>query len=152
MKKRNKIWLIVLGALILIQFIPYSKNSAPISGLQDINHAVPVSPAVKNILETSCYDCHSDSTHYYWYFNIQPIAWWLNNHIVEGKRELNFSIFNSYSSQRKHRKFQEIIEQVSSDEMPVSSYILIHNNAKLTSDQKLMLIEWAEAGKRAEAI
>ena len=36
---------------------------------------------VKNILEVACNDCHSNKTVYPWYSNIQPVAWWMNEHV-----------------------------------------------------------------------
>ena len=76
---------------------------------------------------------------------VQPFAWWLNDHIVEGKRELNFSVFASYSMRRKYKKMEEVIDQVDDDEMPLSSYTLIHRNAILTKEQKSILTNWAGA-------
>lgn len=40
---------------------------------------------------------------------------------------------------------EEIIDQVKEDEMPVSSYTLIHRYAILNKAQKLNLIDWADA-------
>jgi hypothetical protein len=102
---------------------------------------------VQLILQTSCYDCHSSNTKYPWYASIQPVGWWLNDHVEEGKKEINFNEFASYSPRRKFKKFNEIIEQVKEDEMPLSSYTLIHRNAKLRDEQKKELITWASAQK-----
>ena len=76
---------------------------------------------------------------------VQPFAWWLNDHIVEGKRELNFSGFASYSMRRKYKKMEEVIDQVDEGEMPLSSYTVIHRDAILSKEQKLALTTWATA-------
>jgi hypothetical protein len=149
MTKTKKFFIFLILLIILIQFIPIPKNNGIAKGPQDISHAVSVSPAIENILSKSCYDCHSDHTNYLWYFRIQPFAWWLNDHIEEGKNELNFSVFNTYSQKRKLKKFQEIIDEVSEGEMPLYSYALIHKDAILSVEQKTALIEWASINKKA---
>src|ERR1041385_4701794 len=110
--KKKQIGIALLVLLIIIQFIRPGKNNGIASSQNDITHFTAVSPQVKTILETSCYDCHSNHTDYPWYNNIQPVAWWLANHVNKGKREINFSEFNSYRIRRKIRKFYEIAEQL----------------------------------------
>lgn len=139
--------LILLVAFIVIQFFRPAKNTNadPAAFGKDISNAYQVPDDVKLILQTSCYDCHSNNTTYPWYSNIQPVAWWLNDHILEGKKEVNFSEFASYKIGRKFKKIEEIIEQVADDEMPLSSYTRIHRNAILNKAQKLILSSWATA-------
>jgi hypothetical protein len=69
----------------------------------------------------------------------------LGDHITEGKRELNFSEFGSYSIRRKYKKLEEINEQVKENEMPLSSYTIIHRDAKLDDHKKLLLAGWVTA-------
>jgi hypothetical protein len=137
--------LVLLVAFIIIQFFRPEKNIKTNSAAfaNDITSAYQVPDEVQLILKTSCYDCHSNNTQYPWYSNIQPVAWWLNDHVVEGKKEINFSEFATYRIGRKYKKFQEIIEQVKEDEMPLASYTLIHRNAILSKDQKLSVSNWA---------
>ena len=87
---------VLLIAFIVIQFIRPTKNNSKDLAAKDITTKYAVPNEVQTILVTSCYDCHSNHTNYPWYVNIQPIAWWLNDHIKEGKKELNFSVFSSY--------------------------------------------------------
>jgi hypothetical protein len=136
----KKILLALLAILLLIQFIRPEKNIAETISENEIQ----TSSDVKNILQTSCYDCHSNHTNYPWYSNIQPIASWLNNHIDEGKDELNFSEFNAYTLKRKLHKLKEIIEQLEENEMPLWSYTLIHSETKLNEEQKHQLIAWCK--------
>lgn len=133
---------ILLVVLIIIQFIRPEKNIAEGISNNDISKLYPMPENVQAILKTSCYDCHSNNTVYPWYSKIQPVAWWLNNHIVEGKRELNFSEFASYRIGRQYRKLNEINEQVKEGEMPLDSYLWIHKDAKLDEQQKLTLANW----------
>jgi hypothetical protein len=133
---------ILLLAFIIIQFIRPAKNKSDEISNNDISKIYPVPENVQAILKTSCYDCHSNNTVYPWYANIQPAAWWLNDHIKEGKKELNFSEFASYRIGRQYRKFEEINKEVKENEMPLNSYLWIHKNAKLDDQQKLTLANW----------
>ena len=146
MKRRTKLLLGLLAVLVIIQFFRPSKNNgAP--GNNGIDKAVTVSPEVAAILKTSCYDCHSNTTVYPWYAEIQPVGWWLQHHVNEGKEELNFDAFAGYRARRQYHKLEEISEQVEEGEMPLSSYTLIHGNAKLSTQQQQLLKDWVKAAR-----
>jgi hypothetical protein len=141
----KRLLLLLLIAFIAIQFFRPAKNISTGRTTNDITAKYNVPQDVQNILKTSCYDCHSNNTVYPWYSNIQPVAWWLKDHIDEGKRELNFSEFATYRIGRQYRKLEEINEEVKEDKMPLSSYTLIHGDAKLNEQQKLLLANWVVA-------
>lgn len=145
MKKILKIAaIIVLIGLIVIQLIHEPKNNNPEITSNDITNVFPVPDTVKNILAVACNDCHSNNTRYPWYNNLQPVAWWLNDHITDGKRHLNFSEFGSYPLLKQAKKLKEITEQLEEGEMPLSSYTLIHRDAVLSNEQQIAVIKWAK--------
>jgi hypothetical protein len=144
MSKKRKMLIVIVSLLVLIQFIRPEKNTGIADTEKDITHSVTVSPEVKNILEKSCYDCHSNHTEYPWYANIQPVASWLANHVNEGKDELNFSEFDTFKLKRKIKKMKKVADEVKKDGMPLNSYLIIHKDAVLSEDQKNKLIKWAE--------
>jgi len=143
----KKILYVLLIVFIVIQFFHPDKNinTGASAIANDISRAFPVPNNVQTILQTSCYDCHSNNTDYPWYAEVQPVEWWLNDHVEEGKRELNFNEFASYTLGRQYKKFSEIIKETKEDEMPLSSFTLIHRDALLSKDQKLVLAAWATA-------
>ena len=141
---RRKILLTIIVILIGIQFIRPAKNQSADILTSDISHAYSVPQNVSTILKKACNDCHSNNTVYPWYAEVQPVAWWLNHHIQEGKNELNFNEFAAYAIPRQYHKLEEVIEQVKEGEMPIWSYTLIHTDAKLTDEEKQTLINWAE--------
>jgi len=141
-KLLKRFFLFLLLVFIVIQFFRPAKNKADGISANDITTKYAVPEDVQNILKVSCYDCHSNNTSYPWYNNIQPVAWWLNNHIKEGKRELNFSEFASYRIGKQYRKLDAINSEVKKDGMPLSSYTLIHTNAKLSEQQKSAIANW----------
>ncbi len=137
------LWLLLI-VFIAIQFIRPQKNIATAVSLHDINsvHAVPMN--VQNILYNSCYDCHSNTTKYPWYNNIQPVTWFLNDHVKEGKSQINFDEFGNYRIGRQYKKLEEIKEQIEEDEMPLSSYTIIHRSTILSDSQKNIIYTWVD--------
>ncbi len=132
----------MLIILIAIQFIRPPKNKSERISANDISTKYSVPDSIGSILKVACNDCHSNNTRYPWYNQIQPVAWWLENHIRDGKRGLNFSEFTSYRIKKQFRRLDDIDELVKKNEMPISSYTLIHTDAKLTDRQKLALQRW----------
>jgi len=139
----KRILIALLIIFIAIQFIRPAKNRSEAISANDISTKYPVPDSVQAILKVACYDCHSNNTRYPWYAEIQPVAWWLNNHIKDGKSGLNFSEFTSYRIKKQFHRLDDINKQVKKNEMPLSSYTLIHTDAKLTEGQKLAIAAWA---------
>lgn len=149
MVKSNKMksyikWIIysLLIVFVGIQFIPTSINQQEITPYTDIRKVYTIPDNVLTILEVSCFDCHSNHTNYPLYSKIQPMRMLMDKHVREGKEELNFSEFGDYSDRKKRNKLFSIQNQVKDGEMPLSSYTLMHNDAKLTANEKKLIEEW----------
>ncbi|MCK8480962.1 heme-binding domain-containing protein [Psychroserpens algicola] len=142
MKIVKNIMLVLLVVFVGIQFIPTEGNQSDIVPKTDFMLVNNVPNDIKNKLQVSCYDCHSNNTNYPWYNKIQPVAWFLEDHIKEGKAELNFSEWDSLSNRRKASKLRSIIKQIESDKMPLDSYTLIHSDAILTDSEKQEIIQF----------
>ena len=141
----KKIGLGILIVIVLLQFIPTKKNQTSIVSSNSIEQKYNTPENVQAILKKACFDCHSNNTVYPWYSHIQPIGFWLNNHINEGKEELNFSEFNSYEIKKARKKMEKVISSQEKGWMPLSSYTLIHKDATLTSTEKTIIIDWAKS-------
>jgi hypothetical protein len=141
----RRLLVILLVILILIQFVRPAKNLSAGPSSHDILTRYKIPDTLQKIFSVACNDCHSNNTRYPWYSKIQPVYWWLNNHIKDGKRSLNFSEFTGYPIRRQYNAFKEISKIVKEDGMPLSSYLWIHKDAILTRDQKGMIINWATA-------
>jgi hypothetical protein len=125
-----------------IQFMPTTRNQSNEVLETDFFKTFDAPNNIQQLLKNSCYDCHSNSTNYPWYNNIQPVSWFLENHIKKGKKELNFSEFGGYSKRRQKSKLKFIKSQIEKNEMPLSSYTFIHRDAKLSKIQKGILLNW----------
>lgn len=139
----KKILIGFVVVFVALQFIrPERNESAEVS--KDISTKYPMSDTVKQIITKACADCHSNKTVYPWYASVQPLSSWLAHHVDEGKHEINFNEFASYRIGKQNHKLEEVIEQVKEGEMPLSSYTLIHKEARLTEDEKSILIQWCQ--------
>lgn len=141
----KKILIILLIALIVIQFFPVKRNGSPGGPSNDLIGKMNAPWVVQDILRRSCYDCHSNNTNYPWYSRVQPIGWWMQHHINEGKEELNFSAVSTYTPEQQKHKLEEIIEVIEKKEMPLTSYTWQHGNAKLSDTDRQILVNWAKS-------
>ncbi|RPD97662.1 hypothetical protein EGM88_07650 [Aureibaculum marinum] len=142
MKITKIIALILLIGFVGIQFVPTDLNQSDTVPKTDFLLVNNTQENISAILQESCYDCHSNNTKYPWYNKVQPAAWFLENHIKDGKEELNFNEWDTYSNRRKNSKLKSIISQVKDDEMPLASYTLIHKDAKLSKSEKTLIIDY----------
>jgi len=142
MRRTNKWLLMLLIAFAVIQCIQPARNKSGQVLQTDITNMYEVPADVQRVLKSACYDCHSNNTRYPWYSYIQPAGWWLAHHINEGKEELNFSDFGSYSPRRRISKLRSIENSIHDGSMPLSSYTLLHRDARLTEEEKRLIIAW----------
>jgi hypothetical protein len=144
MKILKFIGIVLLVSLLVMQVYKPERNLSAKTE-NDISVSYPVPDGVKTILSKACNDCHSNKTEYPWYANVQPVAWWLNDHVVDGKRHFNFNEFNKYRIAKQYKKLEECIKEVKEGGMPLPSYTIMHKNAILTMDEKVVLTNWCNA-------
>ena len=138
------IFFLLLAALVLVQFVRPNNNISAGDQPNHISRKYEVPANVESIFRKACYDCHSNNTKYPWYANIQPAGIWMNSHIREGKGEMNFDEFLTYSPKKARHKLEECIEMVKEGEMPLKPYTLIHKDAVLTEEEKVAITSWAQ--------
>ncbi len=141
----KKILLFLLAALVVIQFIHPKPNKSKGDQPNHIGKTFTIPGDVKSILAKACNDCHSNNTRYPWYSNIQPVDWWMNKHIINGKKGLNLDEYTNKRLRYQFHKMEELIEMVKEGKMPLNSYTWTHKDAKLKQDEKDKLINWANS-------
>jgi hypothetical protein len=141
----KKISLGLLALIVLIQFVPVEKNESNDTEF-DVTKSYNVPDNVSMILKGACNDCHTNLTRYPWYSNIQPVKYFLADHVNEGKQHLNFSSFTKLPIAVQNHKFEEVIEMVETKEMPLESYTYfgLHPEANLTDEERKILVDWAK--------
>ncbi|MDY3547821.1 heme-binding domain-containing protein [Riemerella anatipestifer] len=138
----KKVALALLAAGVIIQFFQIDKTNPAVDKGMDFIQIKKVPESTANLLRNACYDCHSNETQYPWYTNVQPVAWFVKEHINDGRKHLNFSTFATYSHEKQNRKIEESIEEIEKGGMPLKSYLLAHSEAKLSDEQKQELLNF----------
>lgn len=147
-KSIKKIFFIGLIIFLLMQLYQPARNVNSEQDMTvDFTRVYTVPKNVETILRTSCYDCHSNNTNYPLYSYIQPARFFMESHIKEGKENLNFDEFGSYSKRKQENKLDRMVKQIKSNEMPLASYTLIHKNAILSPAQKNEVMDWINKTK-----
>ncbi len=138
----KKILIVLFIGLVVIQvFHPVENKNIEITA-SDITKIYELPDSIHQILSKACYDCHSNNTKYPWYNRVQPVAWWLNDHINEGKRHVNFSEFGKNTNLKQAKKLRKCAKEIEEGGMPLDSYLWIHKEADLTKEEKQYLITW----------
>lgn len=146
MKKILPRLLLVLGlAFIVIQFFGPAKTNPPVDETKTITAGAPVPTEIATVLHRACYDCHSNQTRWPWYSNVAPVSWFVIDHVIQARKELNFSEWAAYSQKRMKRKLEEIKDEVEEGAMPLPSYLPLHPDAKLSPEDVQALSAWAIA-------
>ena len=144
MKIIKKILLVLLVLLIISQFFGPERNEGEMSSMDNFYADTNPPADVKLILQESCNDCHSNVTRYPWYDKITPVNYFLADHVKDGKKHFNISMWNDYSTKKKDHKLEELIEMVEKKEMPLNSYTWTHTEAKLSDSQIKSVVDWAK--------
>jgi hypothetical protein len=131
--------------LAVAQFIQPARTNPPSDAARAIDSHVEMDPEVSATLDRACYDCHSNATHWPWYSKVAPVSWFLVSHVNDGRRHLNFSDWAKYDRSKAAKKMQEIDEEVTNKAMPLSSYTLLHPEARLSDQERALISAWAQA-------
>jgi len=140
MKKRIKLILALLIFFVAIQLIPVKRdNPVTLPGAE-----IDTDLEIMTILEVSCFDCHSNNTQWPWYSYVAPVSWWVTHDVNDGRKELNFSNWNTLKISKQRELRTEIWKQVKEGEMPHFGYIPLHPRAEVTAKEKIYLKKWTE--------
>ena len=142
------ILILALAALVIIQFIRPDRSIPEYDIKGDFLQVTAPPAEIKNMIKAACYDCHSYETTYPWYDRIAPVSYWLNGHVKHGRGELNFSLWETYSVNKKDHKLEECAEEVKEKHMPLSSYTWSHSDARLTDQQRDQLASWFDGQRK----
>jgi Haem-binding domain len=136
-----------LGAIFLLAQLFRPEKNLSDDQTFAIATKYPMPDSVAAIMKVACNDCHTNKTKYPWYSEIQPVAWWLSDHVKDGKRHFNMSNFTTMKVAIQNHKLEEMAEEVEKGEMPLPSYTYmgLHSEAKLTTEQRKTLVNWAHA-------
>ncbi len=135
---KTKMVLVVLVVLVAgIQLVPVQRDNPP--------ERAPIAgpPEVVQVLEQSCFDCHSNRTRWPWYSRLAPVSWLVARDVNDGRSHLNFSNWELFDAPRRAELGRRVWEEVEKGEMPLGIYLLLHEEADLDPQDRDTLREWA---------
>jgi cbb3-type cytochrome oxidase cytochrome c subunit len=138
------ITLVIIAALIIIQFFQPEKNITKAATTDEIFFQVQCDQLVKKNIVNACFDCHSNNTRYPFYFKFAPVSWMMARHVKEGKSKLNFSEWAKYDKKEQLKHLDDICEVVTDGEMPLKSYTFMHSSAILNKDDVENICKWTD--------
>lgn len=146
LSRKKLTWAAVIVVLIFIglQFTNPKHIDPPVDETKSLQATTTVPTDVSALFERSCNDCHSSKTNWRWYTYVAPVSWFTVGHVNEGRRELNFSEWGTYSERKKGTRLRAICQQVEKGDMPLASYAIVHREVKLTPDQVKAICDWTK--------
>ena len=136
MLKKTIISLVLI--IIGIQFIGVDKTNPSV----DKTVSLSTDKEVMDILKKGCYDCHSYETKWPSYSNIAPVSFFVASHVKNGRKALNFSEWEKISKDIKQARLKRGVITVNNGMMALPSYLFVHENSKLSKDEKKTLTNW----------
>jgi len=144
---RGLIWIAaILGiAFVCIQFIRPELKNPPVTA------DLKAPPQVKQILKTSCYNCHSNETTLSWFDKPVPAYWLVARDVTQGRKRLNFSEIAKLPAPQQKGILFESISQIELGAMPLPAYKRMHPESVITAQQLVTLKEYLSPATPNEA-
>ena len=139
----KKIFYGLLVVFFVMQVFQPDRNISSENYRTDLANHYKIPDTVETVLNTICYDCHSNNTDYPWFINVQPVGWYMQSKITTGKKHLNFSEFGRLSKEKAIRKLTEIDDVMKTNRMPLKSYKWYNASADLNEQQRKAISRWA---------
>lgn len=126
-----------LGFAALAQLVPFgrSHDSPPV-----VAEPAWDSPASRDLATRACFDCHSNRTRWPWYAHVAPVSWLVMRDVKAGRQALNFSEWTPNGDEAA-----EAAEQLESGDMPPWIYTAVHPEARLSPDERRLLVRGLRA-------
>ncbi len=150
MKIRSILFVSILVLIIVMQFFGPGTENQDVEDSADYLEIARVPDETAVLIRNACYDCHSYQTAYPWYSKVAPVSWMIHKHVEEGRDQFTFSEWGDYDQETRGHILEECAEEIEEGEMPLSSYLIIHRNARFSDDEKEAVIRWFEQSSKQE--
>lgn len=100
---------------------------------------------VRAIFQQKCLDCHSGQTRYPWYHKLPFAKSLIDQDIREAREHIDFGEGFPF---RGHgdpvSDLEEVARTIKENTMPPPRYWLMHPSARLTEEERTIILRWAE--------
>jgi len=160
MKRRVAVIGVLIAATVGLGVLRYGvfghvgpgRTNPPVATSESLEANAQLTAEVRGIVDRACRDCHTNQTEWPWYSHVPPAGWLVIDHVNHGRSHLNFSRWATYPPAERQRLLEDVCTLASEGEMPVPSYLWMHEEARLSADDVTALCAWASAeGKRVTA-
>jgi hypothetical protein len=142
--------LAITGAVVFVVL----QGFRPAIPVRPASAEVEAPPAVQQILDRSCYSCHSDQRRLAWFDQIVPGYWLVRHDILAARERLDFSTLGSKPATIQKATLYEAVNMIQLGAMPLPRFTKLHPEAKVTPEElatlKAYLVPWtvtpSEAG------
>lgn len=130
--------LAALVLLLAIQVIPVERDNPP------VKVEIPAPNEVRDVLQRSCYDCHSNTTLWPWYSYVAPSSWFVIGHVRDAREDLNLTEWPLLDTEAQQFFLGEMRKQIEGGAMPLESYLFLHRNARLSDAERGKVLIWID--------
>ena len=135
----------LIAVAVSIQFIRPARTNPVTDASRTLRAHLPLTPAAAEILDRSCRDCHTNDTRWPWYSNVAPVSWFVIDHVNHGRSHFNYSDWARYDETEARRLLKNSCDMARKDEMPLPSYLRLHNEARLSDADVAALCDWTDS-------
>lgn len=142
MKVLRILFILLIATFVVMQFVGIEKTNPEFDSSLDFIVMESPPEEISQMLRSACYDCHSNETVWPWYSNVAPVSWMLEEHVEDGRDNINLNMWGELEVEDRAYVIEEMIEEMEEGEMPIPGYLVTHSNAKLSETQKEKLFAW----------
>jgi len=139
----------LLASLLLARVHPF--GDAGLFAAAPPTHSTSIPPQVGAILSSKCADCHSNQVRVPLYGRFAPASWLMERDIVEARKHLDLSLWDTYEPEKKQTLQAKMLQQARSKQMPLPQYRAIHWGSTVTPAELIVLTEWTHTTDSVEA-
>lgn len=136
MRPMRRIAVGAFALFVLAQFVRLGIPTKPAAA------ELRVPSGVKEILEKSCYSCHSDERRLAWFDQIAPGYWIVRHDILTARSHLDFSTLGSAPPAVQRATLFEAVNMMQLGAMPLRQFTALHPDAKVPHEELAELKEY----------
>ena len=145
-------WLVAGLAVVVFGLLQLARPPIP---TKPAKAEVQAPPQVRQILDKSCYSCHSDERRLSWFDEIVPAYWLARHDILKAREHIDFSTLGAKPTAAQKAALYEAVNMIQLKAMPLPQFVMLHPQAKVSQEElaalKAYLAPWSELPEQMSA-
>ncbi len=145
---RKVIWIVAVSVFVLVAAMQYRRPDYNLSATNPpatFEAMHQPNPQIGQMLQRSCYDCHSTQGKIPWYGHVWPASHLLQSDVRRGRAHLDFSNWDNLSPEMSRIKLLSACEAMRESEMPLWYYRPMHPGSKPKASDVEAFCTWAQS-------